>query len=299
MAIRVDYVARETGQNLVRNGLLTLATILTVAVSLSMLTVTLLLRTGVETAFEKWNGDVSFIVYLNVGADKAVIDKIGRELRSNPQVDTVEYVDDKATFDLFKKLFADDPTLLGTVKEGQLPTSFRVKPKNPNAEAVKALGEEFRSKPGVYQVDFPEETVKAIQRTADKLITAALGGSIALLVATILMIFVAIQTAVFARRREIEVMKLIGATNWFIRLPFVLEGVIQCVAGALLAGMASFGFTAWWLSSQNTPLKYQNLLERIRWDYADMWSTSLLALGIGVLVGAVASTVSVTWYLRV
>ena len=245
MALRIDYLAKETGQNLVRNPLLSTATVLTVWVSLGMLAVTVLMGFGIDNAFGRWNNDVSFIVYLNPDAPQDVIDKIGRELRASPQVDSASYVDDQQTYELFRRLFPDDPTLLGTVKPGDLPTSYRVKPKNPNAQAVKALGDSFRAKPGVYQVDFPEDLVKAVQRGASKLRTAALVGAIALLVASTLMIFVAIQTAVFARRREIEVMKLVGATNWFIRIPFMLEGLVQGLIGGLLAIGAVFLARGW------------------------------------------------------
>lgn len=298
MALRVDYLARETGQNLVRNPLLSAATVLTVWVSLGMLAVTVLTGFGIDNAFERWNNDVSFIVYMNPDASKDVVDKIGKELEASPQVASVTYIDDKKTYDLFRRLFPDDPTLLGTVKPGDLPTSFRVKPENPNAQAVRALGESFRAKPGVYGVDFPEELVKTVQRGATKLRTAALVGAIALLIASILMIFVAIQTAVFARRREIEVMKLVGATNWFIRIPFILEGLIQCLAGAVLASLSAWGFSRWWrgaFSGQSTA----NLLDQIRWTTSEFNTTVIVVVIVGALVGAIASTVSVTWYLRV
>lgn len=298
MALRIDYLAKETGQNLVRNPLLSTATVLTVWVSLGMLAVTVLMGFGIDNAFGRWNNDVSFIVYLNPDAPQDVIDKIGRELRASPQVDSASYVDDQQTYELFRRLFPDDPTLLGTVKPGDLPTSYRVKPKNPNAQAVKALGDSFRAKPGVYQVDFPEDLVKAVQRGASKLRTAALVGAIALLVASTLMIFVAIQTAVFARRREIEVMKLVGATNWFIRIPFILEGLIQCLGGAALASLSAWGFSKWWRSAfagQATA----NLLDQIRWTSGEFRVTVIIVLIVGALVGSIASTVSVTWYLRV
>ena len=84
MALRLDYLARETGQNLVRNPLTTIATVTTVAVSLAMLTVTVLLGQGISNAFERWNNDVSFILYVNPDADQAQVDSLQKDLDGQP-----------------------------------------------------------------------------------------------------------------------------------------------------------------------------------------------------------------------
>ncbi|HKY13889.1 MAG TPA: permease-like cell division protein FtsX, partial [Microthrixaceae bacterium] len=227
MALRLDYLARETGQNLVRNPLPTIAIVTTVAVSLTMLAVTVLLDRGIANAFERWNNDVSFIVYVNPDAAQEQIDSLSKDLTDSPQVDEVEYLDHDASYKAFQDLFKEDPQVVDTVKPEDLPTSFRVKPKNPDAKVVQQLVSTYEAKPGVYKVDFVADAVRAVQRISGKLRTFLLVGVIALLVASLLLIFNSIQTAVFARRREIEVMKLVGATNWFIRVPFVLEGFIQ------------------------------------------------------------------------
>src|SRR5690349_8367484 len=111
MALRIDYLARETGQNMVRNPLTTIATITTVAVSLAMLAVTLLLTQGISNAFERWNNDVSFIVYVNPDADAAQVTSLEKDLTDSPQVDSVDYLDHDESYAEFKKLFEDDPTI--------------------------------------------------------------------------------------------------------------------------------------------------------------------------------------------
>jgi cell division transport system permease protein len=297
MALRIDYLARETGQNLVRNIGLTIATVLTVGVSLSLLAGVILLTKGVENAFERWNNDVSFIVYLNPDAPQEQIDSLGKELRDSPQVATVTYLDKAASYDAFKKLFPDQPTITDTVKAEDLPTSFRVKPTNPNAKVVEQLAQSFRSKPGVYQVDFIADAIRAVQEQFSKLLRFASIGAGVLLVASLLLIFNTIQTAVFSRRREIEVMRLVGATNWYIRTPFVLEGLITGVVGAAIASLGAWILQIGWQGSFQQRLT-PTLFDSIRWTNGQFNWTILWLFVIGSVVGAVGSAASVSWYLR-
>jgi cell division transport system permease protein len=297
MAVRVDYLARETGHNLVRNAMLTVAAILTVAVSLGMLSAVMLLGYGINNAFARWNDDVSFIVYANAEATPEQIASLRTQLKDNPQIASVKYLDKNASYKEFQRLFPDDPTITDTVTKDQLPTSFRVKPTNPNADVVKGLADEFKAKPGVYKVDFVADAVRLVQNASEKLTNFALIGAIALLIASLLLIFNAIQTAVFSRRREIEVMKLVGATNWFIRIPFILEGLIQGLAGAAIAaGIAKVFEWAWFDSF--TGRTTETLFDSIRWTGGEFRLTVLLLFAIGALVGGVGSAASVTWYLR-
>ncbi len=297
MAVRVDYLARETGQNLVRNAMLTVAAILTVAVSLGMLSAVMLLGYGINNAFARWNDDVSFIVYANAEATEDQIESLRTQLEENPQIESVRYLDKDASYEEFKRLFPDDPTITDTVTKDQLPTSFRVKPTNPDADVVKGLADQFESKPGVYKVDFVADAVRLVQNASEKLTNFALIGAIALLIASLLLIFNAIQTAVFSRRREIEVMKLVGATNWFIRIPFVLEGLIQGLTGAAIASIIAKVFEWAWFDSF-TGRTTETLFDSIRWSGGEFRLTVFLIFAIGALVGGVGSAASVTWYLR-
>lgn len=297
MAIRLDYLAKETGQNLFRNFLLTFSAILTISVSLLMVGAVILVGDAFDHAFEKWQNDVSFIVYVNVDAQPDQVDALRKDLETNPQVDTVSYLDRSATFDEFRRLFKDTPTMTETVRPEDLPTSFRVKPKNPDADVVKSLADTFRPRPGVYSVDFPSEEVRRIQRYIKFGQYFLWGAAGALLLASTLLVFTTIRIAVFARRREIEVMQLVGATNWFIRIPFVLEGLIEGLIGAAVAsGFLWIGDAAIrYLRGERTD---DSILSKLIWDpsqfrWAVLWVT-LLAIGLG----SISSFASVTWYLR-
>jgi cell division transport system permease protein len=299
MAMRLDYLARETGQNLIRNWLLSIATVLIVTVSLTMFGITVLLGFyGLDNAFIRWNNDVSFIVYMNADASQDQIDAIAKDLDKSPQVDTVEYYDDDKTYELYQRIFQQEkPEMIGALNKGELPTSFRVKPSNPDAAVVKELANSYRPKTGVYDVDFPDEQVRQVQGAAKKIRLWLLMGVIALLAASVVLIFIAIQTAVFSRRREIEVMRLVGATNWFIRIPFIVEGVIQGIVGAGIAitftGLLGLG----WKSAGSGSFK-DSLLSRFVWTGSQQTTAFIVMLAIGVIVGAVGSFISTLWYLR-
>ena len=297
MALRVDYLARETGQNLVRNPLPTIAAITTVGVALTMLAVSFLARTGISNAFEQWNNDVTFIVYVNHNAPDDQIAALRSDLEDSPQIDTITYLDHDQSYATFKKLFADEPEIVQSMKAEDLPTSFRVKPKNPDAAIVKTVAESFAAKPGVYKVDFVADAVQAVQRIGGRLQAFLLVGSVVLAVASTLLIFNTIQTAIFARRREIEVMRLVGASNWYIRVPFVLEGLVQGFIGALFAVASARFFSSVWQGSFKGK-KVATLFDNIKWTNGEFWTTVLVVGGVGTIISAVVALLSTTWYLR-
>ena len=297
MALRVDYLARETGQNLVRNPLPTIAAITTVGVALTMLAVSFLARTGISNAFEQWNNDVTFIVYVQADASADQITALRSDLQDSPQIDDITYLDHEQSYATFKKLFEDDPEIVQSMKAEELPTSFRVKPKNPDAEIVKTVAQSFAAKPGVYKVDFVADAVQAVQRIGGRLQAFLLVGSVVLAVASVLLIFNTIQTAIFARRREIEVMRLVGASNWYIRVPFVLEGLVQGFVGALFAVASAKFFSSVWKGSFSGK-KVATLFDNIQWTNSEFWTTVLIVGGLGTIVSGLVALLSTTWYLR-
>ena len=162
-----------------------------------------------------------------------------------------------------------------------------MRPRNSDADVVQELAKTFEPKPGVYSVEFPSEQIRQIQRGAERATTVLLGVSVVLILASSVLIFIAIQTAVFSRRQEIEVMRLVGATNWYIRTPFLIEGLVQGLLGAVIAGSGLGILTALvvgeegWLNN--------TILEKFAWTTANLTGT-LIWLGlIGVGVGVVSS----------
>ena len=288
MAIKVDYVARETATNLFRNVTLTLASVLTVVVSLTLFGSALLLRQGVENANDRFKGGIEFIVYLQPQITEDQKTSLEKDLNDNPDVKDFTFVDQDETYDEFKRLFQNSPQLVETVTPEILPPSFRVAPRIQDPEVVKALGDTFESKPGVYEVVFAFEVVQRIQETFNKIGVRFLAAAVLLLVAALMLILNTIRVAMFARRREIEVMKLVGATNWFIRVPFIVEGIIQTLLGAAVA----VGFMTFLVRPFIDELSRDRVLPIFQGFVitdANLVFTNIFVVGVAVLIGAIGS----------
>ena len=198
-------------------------------------------------------------------------------LEDNPQVESVDFLDEDATFAEFQRLFADQPDFVSAIKPEELPQSFRVKPSSTDADVVSAVGAEFEDEPGVLRVEYAEEYARQVQRSLTTLNSWVRIFGIALIFVSVLLIFNTIRTAVFARRREIEVMRLVGASNWFIRLPFMTEGMVQGILGAIAAAGLTWGFDALWKANFVNQVCFE-LLNQIKWTSGDLWKSVIMIL---------------------
>ncbi len=298
MAMKANYLFRETGSNLRRNITLTLASIVTVAVSLALFGIALLLRQGVDNATQRWEGGIEFVVFMNADASAAQLQAVADALDASPEVAKITFFDQDKAFEEFKDLFEGTPELIETVQPSDLPTSFRVVPSDTDPDAVEQLASRFETSPGVREVVSAQETIRNIESLTNIASFIVLLGSVFLLAAAAALIFNTIRMAMFARRREIEVMKLVGATNWFIRLPFMVEGMIQGLLGAGVAVGAVFGAN-WALDRYLSDRNSLQLLESFVVATEDVWRTSFLLLVIGVIVGTLGSAIAVSRFLDV
>ncbi|MEA3216147.1 MAG: cell division transport system permease protein [Acidimicrobiia bacterium] len=298
MALKINYVARETGSNLWRNISLTVASMLTVAVSLSLFGGAQIIYHGIGNATARWKGGIEFIVFMNPTANDDQLASVRKALESSPEVRKVEFVDKTAAYEEFRTLFARQPELLDAVDQNAMPPSFKVAPASSDADVISALGKQFENDPGVREVVFAFETVRTMQRFSQYVRWGILGVSVVLMVAALMLILNTIRMAMFARRREIEVMKLVGATNWFIRVPFMLEGLIQGVLGAFVAMGTTWVlkrvFDTWLSNNQDL-----RIFQGFAISSGQLVSTWVLLLFFGCLVGTLGSGLAVSRYLDV
>jgi cell division transport system permease protein len=186
----------------------------------------------------QWDGDVEMIVFVQPGATGDQLAEIETTLNENmPQlVRSWEYFDATETLAEADRLFAGDPATRAALTAETIPTQYKIVPTDASElEQLKGLAESWRQLPGVNSIRFAEDQLSVISKLKSFVSLYTVILSIVLLLAAILLIWNTIRTAMFARRREIEVMKLVGATDWFIRVPFMLEGLIQGLVGGLLA----------------------------------------------------------------
>ncbi len=295
MAFRADYLIRETGQNLFRNPSLSIATILTVAVSLSLMGASLLVQQGVGRINNRFRDDVRFIVWMDVGVLPEQVSSTQDFLNRSPFVRTAVYIGQDETWVEFQRYFADEPEILELVEADQLPTSFEVSPYEAEVDSIQSLADEIEILAGVEEVEFASDNIKAISTFSRGSSQIMLFAALLSAVAAAMLMYNSIRTAVFARRREIEVMRLVGATKWFIRIPFMLEGLMQGVIGAFLSIFAVYGLNR---AFDNF---FGGLDSFIFRDFAlatgqILWIGGAL-MAAGALLGAVGAGIAVTRYL--
>ncbi len=295
MAFRPDYLVRETGQNLLRNPSLSLATILTVFISLSLMGVALLFQSGIDRLNSVFQDEVEFIVWMDKDAGPVQIELVEDTLDNNLYVREHWYIDKDETWVEFQSYYADRPEILELLTKEQMPTSFQVAPKSSEVQLIEGLREELETVEGVSDVQFASEAIENIARFSRVTSLSMLVAAIAAGLAAALLMYNSIRTAVFARRREIEVMRLVGATKWFIRIPFMLEGLIQGLIGAFLSIFSVFALNQ---TFDNLFTSFESVTFRdvALPDWQILYIGGWLML-IGALIGAIGAGIAVTRYL--
>jgi cell division transport system permease protein len=236
---------------------------------------------------------VYFCTELKCGNDatKAQEERVGNYLGNLPEVRTVSFVSKSEALKLMQK---KNPELTNGLTSNPLPDSWEVIPKR--GEDVERIAAKVPTGPGsgIEKVNYGKKTAKRILRVARVIEIMFLLAVIVLLAASALLIANTIRLSIFSRRREIEVMKLVGATNWFVRGPFMLEGLICGFAGSLLAVV---------LLVLGKEIALPAILGHID-DSSDahalafFWN-ALILLGFGLLLGAMGSGVTIRRFLRV
>ena len=301
MLSRLLYVLRETGASLRRNVTLTAAALLTVVVSLLLVGLTLITRQGVSNSLTQSSSGVEFIVFMNPEAPPEQIEAVDTDLATNPGVDRFEYLDKQAAYEEFVRLNPDQQEITEALTVEVMPPNFKVVPTSADEDVVQSLSDQYSKKPGVTQVTSTPEQIRTLRILTTFLTVGLFVVAIVLLAAAVMLIWNTIRTAMFARRREIEIMKLVGATNWFIRVPFMLEGLVQGLLGAVIACAGVFGVNALWHSQVLGAEEFDgvSLIQAARLTGGELTTTTLLLLVTGAVVGTIGSGIAVSRFLDV
>lgn len=288
------YAIRETATNLWRNGMMTMAAVLTVTVSLGLVGSALYLKQGAAQASASWEQQTQVIVWMNASSTSSEHNSVRTELKQSLYVvQTCVFRSKRWDYNEAKHLLGSTAATL-TVKN--TPSSFRCNPVQPADASL--IFSQFTGAPGVYQVTSPQAEIHAIQTTVDWLQVALLVIALVLMLSAGVLILNSIRMAIFARRREVSVMKLVGATNWFIRIPFIAEGMIQGILGAFLASAWVYGIHVVVddISNPNNP---QSLGAEMRLTGWHVFVTDLVVVLIGGLIGSIGSAFAVRRFLDV
>jgi cell division transport system permease protein len=286
--MRVQYVLGEAFRNMGRNALVVLGAVLAVFVSLFLTFSTLLFGEVVRVNTVKWSSDVRVEAYVSDDLDGQGVQSLQETIAGWDDVLEVKYVSKSEALEIARELFKDEPSQLEVVEQNPaiIPASFRIKPAD--LKDYDGIVSRLEGTRGVERVASAGDAVDRITALRDGLRIFSWVLAVALGVAAVALIANTIHMAVYARREEIEIMKLVGASNWFVRTPFLLEGMLEGFLGALLAVALAIGVYRLGESQLDGLPDFIDLT--IGRNY--MVKASVLILVFGVVVGAVGSAIS-------
>lgn len=296
MSVSLDYFAKETATNLWRNRMMALAAILTVAVSLSLVGAALLLRQAVNRQIGEWSNNVSLQVFMDTSATTQEVAAVRSQIEQTPQITHFTFLDHDQSYAQAKVILSGEPTAIEALTPQTTPEVFRCQLQNPSDAATVAAIFNGGTVNGVLKATYPGQSIRVMQQVTSVMQIILLIIAVVLLVSSLVLILNAIRMAIFARRREISVMKLVGATNWFIRVPFMLEGLIQGLLGALVAVVVVLLSN---IGVNYLVVHYVKVLSSSVLPAHDLLMTELLVVLIGVVIGVAGSSVAIRRFLDV
>lgn len=292
MAPRFDYFFRETVNGLRRNGLLAFATVSTAFIALFLLGGALLVRQQTNIMVEQATANVDVSVYLRDDVSPSQQRELNKILLEMPEVSIVRYESKDAAYDRFKVIFEDQPDLVNNTSPDALPASFRVRLENPEQFAV--VEARLAGQPGIDNIVDHSEFLERLFAVTRVFRWGVFALAIVMLIAAAVLIGNTVRIAVFNRRKEIGIMRLVGATNWFIRIPFLIEGVLEGLLGAGAAILALFILKGVFIDGIRAQLQFLPLIGSEAVTGVVPW-----LLLIGAVVSVIASLVAMRRFLEV
>ncbi len=295
--MRTKLFFGEAFRSIAANLSTTVAATMTVLIGMFLLGLFIALGTWVLS----WTNDVKRQLVVNVyfctentcdrEATRQEMEAVRRQLVSMPEVETVRFVSKEDALAIMRDR---SPELVQNLASNPLPASFQVTPHE--GEQLPEVAAKLEPVPaGVEKVNYGQKTADRVLQVAKIIGAVFLVGSLVLIAASILLIANTIRLSIFARRREVEVMKLVGATNWFVRGPFMLEGLITGLIGSVVAVLLLLAAKEFALPT---------LVGRTALTSDDVSALSfpliaLILIATSLLVGALGSGITLRRFLRV
>lgn len=295
MKIRtIEYFIKEAFGSLRRNRLMSLASVCTVALSLLILGMFLVMVLNLNNMASNLESQVQISVYLQEGLSDVETREVGTRITKLPGVNQVIFIGKEEAMSRFKQRLGEQQSILKALDDNNpLPNAFEVKMDRP--ERVKPVAQAIAQLKGVENAKFGQEVVEQLFALTKmvRIFGVVLIGFLAL--AALFIISNTIRLTVFARRKEIGIMKYVGATDWFIRWPFLLEGIILGFGGALVSVVLLNQIYGALIQQVYESLAFLPLIPQ----YPFITNISLVLLVIGTVIGALGSTISLRKFMQV
>ncbi|HEY0358231.1 MAG TPA: permease-like cell division protein FtsX [Mycobacteriales bacterium] len=291
--MRAKFVLSEVATGLFRNVTMTIAMVLTTAISLALLGAGGLILTQVDKMKDLfyYKLEVSIFLKEDVTADQR--DAIRKQLSSDTLVKNSVYENKDEAYNRFREQFKDSPELVKNVKPKSLPESFRVKLKDPTK--FEAAAQRYASVPGVERVVDQRRILDRLFGILDTVRTGALMVAAVQGLAALLLIGNTIQVAAYSRRREVSIMRLVGASNWYIQLPFILEAAVAGLVGSVI-GWGALVVVKWAFVDRLLKAAFEGVIPTWEWNWL-LYALPSLA-GIAMVLSAVAGWLTLRFQIK-
>ena len=230
---KFSYVLKNTLLNMRRTPLLVFATIIAVLVSSFLVFTTLSARSIVENNTLRWQNGIHVVVFLDDRVTTTAHKQLETSLEDYPEVRTVDYFSKPEAEEEFKVLFKDQPELLAEVDYEILPASLRINLNDPSN--YKLIIERLDGNPAVKEIRTSGEAIERLLSLTDTLVISATAFALLIGFAAFILIINTLRLAAYSKKKEIKIMRLIGASSTYIRLPFIFEAVIESLIGTSIA----------------------------------------------------------------
>ncbi len=230
---KFSYVLKNTLLNMRRTPLLVFATIIAVLVSSFLVFTTLSARSIVENNTLRWQNGIHVVVFLDDRVTTTAHKQLETSLEDYPEVRTVDYFSKPEAEEEFKVLFKDQPELLAEVDFEILPASLRINLNDPSN--YKLIIERLDGNPAVKEIRTSGQAIERLLSLTDTLVISASAFALLIGFAAFILIINTLRLAAYSKKKEIKIMRLIGASSTYIRLPFIFEAVIESLIGTSIA----------------------------------------------------------------
>jgi cell division transport system permease protein len=292
---RISFFLKEALGSLRRNYFMTIAALVTVFLSMVVLGGVLVFVYTTDALLKEVEQKVEITVYLKTDPDPTAdqIDAMQSEIMSWPEVKSSVFVSKQDALDRLKEDFKDNPQILEGLTGNPLPASFEISLVNP--QTVNSVAARFTGDSIVDEVRYGKEIADKLFTFTSNARNFLLGFIVLLGVVAVLLISNTIRLSIFARKREVEIMKLVGATNWFIRWPFVIEGITVGFFGAAAAVVVVLVLNSFLMGRIRDSLTFMT----VPLDAVPYVLVSVILLLAGVVIGAAGSGIGLRRFLKI
>lgn len=293
MRINFFYYTGEAVKSFRKNVAMSLAAVITIAITLLILGAVVIMLLNLGNVIKSIEKKVEVTVYLAANADTDAVSTLQKEILSWSEVEKVEFISKEEALQRLKEDLKDRPEMLEAISGNPLPASLEISLKDP--QKVEMVAERLHGRSAVDEVKYGADIVKRLFRVSSTVRTVSLIFVLFLGFASIVLISNTVHMAITARQKEVAIMRLVGATNWFIRWPFLLEGIFQGVMGCVISIAALYVFYTYlqkWIYS---------IVPFLPFTMSTITFIEIAAAlaAVGIMVGSLGSFIALRRFLRI